>query len=407
MRLNTDKRQKTWNPNHRSESSSMLSSRFPVIIWVILVYIATLILQNFHHPNLISNILFTSIILLHIGLYWYAENLVKTRPWLYFLMQGLIVYFCTYLQPDGYPALSLGLYSALIGQGVGVYYQRSKLVFLVIYFIFLFCLPFIILGNTIELFFFLPLFTLMAVVVAAYAHLFFQQVEARYRMQAFLKELEIAHSQVEKLTLVNERQRMARDLHDTLAQGLTGLIMQLEAINTHLSKGNLNRAHEIVHQSMFRARSALADARRAIDDLRNISAGAVDFSDTVREEVQRFAGSTGITVISDIHSVRVPSGLIQEHSLFMISECLTNIARHAGAKQVGVSLGVEMGRLLIKIKDDGTGFDTELIGKQPGHYGLLGLHERARLIGGTIEIYSLPSEGTKIQIMIPLQGERV
>ncbi|PYI53359.1 sensor histidine kinase [Paenibacillus flagellatus] len=383
------------------------STRTPILIWVALVYLAALILQYASASALLPSLLFTGMVVIHVGLYWFAHLIVATRPWLYFMLQGLIVYFSAYLLPGGSPAILLGLLPVLAGQGIGIYYKRAKAIVLTVFLYALSCLALIVLGRSVELAFLLPLFTLMLVVVGSYARLFFHQVEARVRTQAFLQELEVAHRQVEELTLTTERQRMARDLHDTLAQGLSGLIMQLEAINAHLDRGNSNRAREIVHQSMQRAREALSDARRAIDNLRDKSASAIDFSDAIREEVRRFVHATGISIDSDIDPTYSISLTVMEHSRHMITECLTNIARHAEADHVRVSVKVDKDALRVGIEDNGKGFATELIGKQPGHYGLLGLYERARLIGGKLEIVSRPRQGTSATFTIPLRGEPI
>jgi NarL family two-component system sensor histidine kinase YdfH len=101
-------------------------------------------------------------------------------------------------------------------------------------------------------------------------------VDAREQVQEIAAELEKANqqlsqyaAQVEDLTISNERQRMARELHDTLSQGLTGIILQLEAIEAHLSNERIDKAKAIVSNAKLQARAALADARNAIDDLRN------------------------------------------------------------------------------------------------------------------------------------------
>ncbi|MNY57338.1 Sensor histidine kinase LiaS [compost metagenome] len=86
-----------------------------------------------------------------------------------------------------------------------------------------------------------------------------------------------------------------------------------------------------------------------------------------------------------------------EHSLHMVKECLTNIARHAQADKVWVSVSDQNDRLSIEIRDNGIGFSANAIGKEPGHYGLLGLQERVRLIGGKMEVDS-SQEGTSITI---------
>jgi len=134
-----------------------------------------------------------------------------------------------------------------------------------------------------------------------YILMWVRQTQARQRAQALLRELETAHrqladyaAQVEDLTLAAERQRMARELHDTLAQDLAGLILQLEATDSHLVGGRLERAQAIVQQAMARARAALAGARRAIDDLRAGPSAPDALVEAIQAEARRFSGATGI-----------------------------------------------------------------------------------------------------------------
>lgn len=223
--------------------------------------------------------------------------------------------------------------------------------------------------------------------------------------QTFLRELEMAHKKVEELTLANERQRMARDLHDTLAQGLAGIIMQLEAIDAHLTKGGTKRAHEIVQQSMSQARRALAEARQAIDDLRSQPAVEIDFSESVREEIERFTLATGIPVQLELDLKGTLPILVLEHGQHIIRECLTNVAKHAHARHLFIRIVQYEQQLLTVIRDDGKGFNTRMIGKRVGHYGLIGIKERVRLLGGTIEIESTTQKGTTIEIEVPIAKE--
>src|SRR5207253_8922753 len=119
--------------------------------------------------------------------------------------------------------------------------------------------------------------------------LYMKEVQARHQAQALLRDLAAAQAQVAALTLASERQRMARELHDTLAQGLAGLILQLEAVDAHLAGERPERASAIVRQAMGRARSTLSDARAAIDDLR--AASTSDLASSVREEAARFTAA--------------------------------------------------------------------------------------------------------------------
>jgi NarL family two-component system sensor histidine kinase YdfH len=238
-----------------------------------------------------------------------------------------------------------------------------------------------------------------------------RQAEAHARAQNLLNELETAHKQlteyalqVEELTLTTERQRMARDLHDTLAQGLAGLILQLEAADSHLSSNHPERAQDILRQAMSRARTTLADARRAIGDLREMPASPPDLERAVRQEVQRFQEMTGIPCALEIAIPLTLPDHIRENALRAVTEGLSNTARHAQAKHAAVQLALQDGWLQIEIHDDGHGFvPAESIG-QAGHYGLVGLRERTRLVGGELTLESSPGAGTRIRLKLPVTG---
>lgn len=138
----------------------------------------------------------------------------------------------------------------------------------------------------------------IVVFVILFISLYMRQNEAREQAQSLATELESANrqlteyaSQVEELTLAAERQRLARELHDTLSQGLTGLVLQLEAVKAHLESGRGERAVAIIEQSLARARSTLADSRSAIDDLRAVPAG---LPEAMRAKAERFTQATGI-----------------------------------------------------------------------------------------------------------------
>ncbi|RRJ64654.1 sensor histidine kinase [Paenibacillus oralis] len=399
------KKSEDWETPLTDSINELFVSRFPVLLWVLMVFIATLILQNLNEIRIINSLLFTGVMAAHICLHWNSYRITKRQPWLYFLVQGLLISWCVILMPYGSPPALVGLFPVLIGQSVGLYYQKRKILLMVLFSLLLFFYCVLLTGSLDKLKVLFPLFILMSIIVMAYALLFFRQVHARIRMQNFLRDLENAHRKVEELTLANERQRMARDLHDTLAQGLAGLIMQLEAVDAFMSQGNLDRSRDIVKKSMEQARRTLADARRAIDDLRVKSAPDVDFKEAVADEVRRFIQATGMQTALSMKVSRRLSGALMEHSLRIISECLTNVAKHAKADKVWVAVSDANNRLLIEIRDNGTGFNTDMLGKQPGRYGILGMQERARLVGGELHIFS-GAEGTKIQMEASrLEGE--
>jgi NarL family two-component system sensor histidine kinase YdfH len=254
----------------------------------------------------------------------------------------------------------------------------------------------------------LPTMLFVGVVVVIYK----RQAEARAQAQRLVEDLEQANRQVaayaervEQLTLVNERQRMARELHDTLSQDVAALVLQLEAANAHLEAGRETRAKEIVQQAMSRARSTLHAARAAIDDLR-----ARDRPAPLRERLlalcRRFEAENEVLCTFTSDRERWDSALapqLQEHLERFVSEALSNAAKHARANHVEVDIGVDTGRLILRVVDDGIGFDPSAV-PEAGHYGLRGLRERARLLGGTVEISAAPGAGTAVGLQIPLES---
>lgn len=216
------------------------------------------------------------------------------------------------------------------------------------------------------------------------------------------RQLEQYAAQVQELTLTNERQRMARELHDTLAQGLAGLILQLEAADSHLTRGNTERAQAIVEQAMTRARTTLADARRAIDDLRASEDTPRDVAHVIRAEAENFRETTGIAVTLEMAQMPALDTNVKETILSTIREGLTNIARHAHARNVWIRVVLEGNAVCVTVRDDGSGFDAERAQAANGHYGLLGLRERAQLVGGELNVSSTEGNGTTLVLRVPL-----
>jgi NarL family two-component system sensor histidine kinase YdfH len=349
---------------------------------------------------------FTGLFVAHIFLHWILTWRVKNLHWLlgYALAQGLLAFGISYL--SGNVVMVLCLFTALIGEllaflRITLWGILSSIYFLILGFANLILLlgqkqaGQAALGAAPTIIF-----------VAIYVILFIRQAEANTRARELLADLEAANrqlseyaAQVEDLTIAAERQRMARELHDTLSQGLAGLILQLEAADAHLAANRPGRARGILQQSMEKARGSLAEARQAIDALRQPAER--DLAESIRREAERFTDATGIPCEPQIDvMVGIPEP-VAETAIRAISEGLTNVARHARAKSVSLRLTDNEKELEIEIWDDGIGFDPETI--EAGHYGLLGMRERARLAGGSFDVRSEPGKGTQIVIRFPLE----
>jgi NarL family two-component system sensor histidine kinase YdfH len=232
--------------------------------------------------------------------------------------------------------------------------------------------------------------------------MFNQQFIQRQKALELAESLESANAKlaaynakIESLTLQNERQRMARELHDTLAQGVAGLVLQLEAVKAHLSADRKERASSIVEQALLRARATLSESRAAIDDLRS---APTNLSESIQEKVNRFTQATGIACDLEISVTENQfSNETTKHGVSILNEALANITRHAQAKHVKVKFVIQNERLELEIQDDGIGFDMNQ--ESSGHYGLLGMRERARLTNGNLEIES-NQNGTRIHFSV-------
>jgi NarL family two-component system sensor histidine kinase YdfH len=250
----------------------------------------------------------------------------------------------------------------------------------------------------------LPYIGFSLVFVVVYVVLFTRLAQSRDRAQELLAELEVAHAQlqayadqVQELTISRERQRMAQELHDTLAQGVAGLILQLEAADSHLESGNASRAQETVQRAMALARTTLREARRAIQALRPAELEGETLIDALGRAVDEFSATTGTRAVFqvDADTPEVPADVAPD-VLRIVQESLTNVARHAQARHVRVRFAACEGKLRLTVQDDGIGFDLEKAVERSVRYGLRGMAERASEIGGDLHVESAPGKGTTI-----------
>jgi NarL family two-component system sensor histidine kinase YdfH len=354
---------------------------------------------------------FTILMAIHALIHWNVFRLVQNQrsAIIYLFIQGLLAFTINILGQNF--GLVIGLYMILIGEAIGTFDNYRITTPAVLFFMVLSGINYAFLEGWETLYTWLLTMLPLTFFAATYVILFKRQAEARLQTQQLLTELEDAHlqlteyaTQVEELTIINERQRMARELHDTLAQGLAGVILQLEAADSYLANENPIKAQAITQQAMERARGALTDARRAIKDLRENQFTGTNLVDVLHQEVDRFTTATGIPCELDLS---IPDDLpdhIGEITLRAISEGLMNIARHANANEVKIIINCDdENKLEIKIQDNGCGFNPEeSIGKS-GHYGLLGMRERTRLSRGELEVISSPGSGTTLNLTLPCE----
>lgn len=374
-----------------------------IVVATILIYLTTIFFQNTYKLDSSEIAGFTIVMTLQLLMYLFSDIIFKDKHWLYFVVQGIITFDYAIIGSKGYETILLGLIPILIFQSILVYNETIKVVATSIFFYSIFCGTIIVFDGFKELIKYIPLLILITIAVRAISVIFLNQVKLRIQTQKILQELQFAYEKVEELTLINERQRMARDLHDTLSQGLAGIIMQLEAVTANLNNNNTKRAQEIVQKSMEYARKTLSDSRLVIDDLRSQSIIDVDFTKAVENEIAEFKAISTTSITSNIKiEAQIPLNMLK-HILYLVREALNNIAKHAKAKNASVEIIENNNQIKITIIDDGIGFDVKLLDKLFGHYGILGMTERVKAIHGEIKIKSKKKSGTNINITIPIE----
>ncbi len=201
-----------------------------------------------------------------------------------------------------------------------------------------------------------------------------------------------------------ERNRLARELHDTLAQGLAAIALQLESAEALLEAGtDTRRLQRAITQALSLTRINLEEVRRSVLDLRAAPLEGRTLAAALADLLQQVAAAHGLDVhLTTIGGARPFPPRLEVGLYRMAQEALTNVAQHAAARRVTISLVSTPTLVQLVIEDDGQGFDSAAI--PPHHYGLIGLNERARLLGGSLRIESSRGVGTRLDVQLPLSA---
>ncbi|MHA6793357.1 sensor histidine kinase [Pseudonocardia bannensis] len=225
--------------------------------------------------------------------------------------------------------------------------------------------------------------------------------DANARLNAALEEnagLQVQLlAQAREAGVLDERRRMAREIHDTLAQGLTGIVTQLEAADAAGDDPGLRRRHLDVARSL--ARESLTEARRSVDALRPGRLEEAQLPDAVTDLAKRWAETSGVAVRVDTTGEPRPLLPELEVTLFRVAqEALANVAKHAAASTAGLTLSYMDDVVVLDVRDDGAGFEP---GSTSGGFGLAAMEQRVRRVSGTFTVESVPGDGTALSASVP------
>ncbi len=206
-----------------------------------------------------------------------------------------------------------------------------------------------------------------------------------------------------QLGAAEERNRLAREIHDTLAQGLTATALQLESADALLDAGSdAQKARGPLRRALSLTQSNLEEARRSVLDLRAAPLEGRPLSEALKALVERWEAETGIAARYAAVNGSRPLPPRVEAALYRIcQEALTNVARHAEAGRVRVRLVATPREVRLSVEDDGRGFDASRV--RGDRHGLVGMRERAQMLGGALEVLSGPGEGTRVEASVPLE----
>jgi signal transduction histidine kinase len=208
--------------------------------------------------------------------------------------------------------------------------------------------------------------------------------------------------------ILQERQRLAHEIHDTLAQGFISILVQLEAADLALPEAEKAVRHR-VQQARETARLSLAEARRLVQALRPEPLEGASLPEALQRVVERWKQENEVEIIFSVTGNPCPLHPDVEVSLLrLMQEGLANVQRHAQAHRVTVTLSYMDDQIALDVQDDGVGFDPEDLSlsadQSHGGFGLQAMRERLAQLGGQLVIESAPGQGTTLAILIPLEA---
>jgi signal transduction histidine kinase len=203
--------------------------------------------------------------------------------------------------------------------------------------------------------------------------------------------------------ILEERNRMARDIHDTLAQGFTGVIVQLEAADDAIGCSRRKEANEHLQRAAELARRSLSEARRSVRALRPEALQAGNFWDALQGAVKNTTAGTPLHTTFELRGqLRELPPVWQENLLHIGQEGLTNALKYAHARNFETRLTSDTKELRLELRDDGDGFE---VNNRHDGFGLAGMRERVEQMGGSLKITSVRGKGTKLVVILPYNGE--
>jgi signal transduction histidine kinase len=200
-----------------------------------------------------------------------------------------------------------------------------------------------------------------------------------------------------------ERNRIAREIHDNLAQEMLGISVQLELV-TRLMSASTEQAKTHLDRARILVRNSIAEARRYVWDLRSQALEKDDLPTALNETARRLTAETSVQAQVQVSGTFRPlDSAIEDNLLRIGQEAINNAVKHAQAERILINLSFDVKSVQLSVRDDGRGFDVETQNTD-GRFGLVGMRERAQNIGGKVLIRSQNRSGTEVVVIVPIGG---
>ena len=358
-------------------------------IWSVLLLTGILLLWHWgglklayrKSDDLDKHAIFRFIVIIGVIVLWFA--LVKMSPAYYFTLFGLFGQIFRHL------TLRYGVIAVLILTGSIIYEQLADA-----------SATFSLTNPTIWVFLFTALGAIiLGVWITAIIGQSMQRRQLIEQLEATQAELAAAER---RAGILEERQRLARDIHDTLAQGFTSIVMHLEAADQALPD-DLDTLQKHLDRARGTARTSLEEARRVVHALRPHSLDQRSLPDAIERTAVRWQEETGIPLTTTITGDPIPLHPDIEVTLLRATqEALANIRKHAQATAVQITLSYIDDVVVLDVQDNGVAFAGAAASPLSGGYGLQAMRERAEQCGGSVTLESEPGEGTTVTVSIPI-----
>ncbi|MFZ2352737.1 MAG: sensor histidine kinase [Paucilactobacillus nenjiangensis] len=337
-------------------------------------------------------------IIYQLTMIWLSPRIVAVAPKTLIFGQLIPTLIINFLVNGIFIVNMIGLFTILLIESIVIFSRLRKISISIICIYSALIVSYALLSSTIRGLLVLQSLIFMGIAAWYFYRIYQKAVEERNRAEDLVDELKVAYSQIEEVTVKAERQRIARNLHDTLTQELAGISLQLSAAVKNLDKGNLTAVREILTETSAASRSSLKESRELLSELCTIQYD--NLSDRLAMLFDAFQKGHQLKIQNSLKDVPEYSQEQMTEIVRIVVEALNNVEKHTDAKEVIIRSDIKDAMFVLQIIDFGAGFSLEKPNLK-GHYGMQGMQERAISLGGTLDVTSVVNEGTTVTLKIP------